>query len=485
MELKLNEGQLRASSLLSKFLDSSNIHKYLLSGPAGSGKTTVIVNAFNGRNLNVAFCAFTNKATQVLYKISSKFSIDFNPVFMTIHKLLMLEPKHKDHERELAFDFDKTKMSMLSKYDVIIFDECSTISKELYGYILEMQEYVKFTNSKNIKLVFLGDFWQLPPVCEEKSVVFTKAVEEKWPLSKLDKVMRSANDEMKAINTQLLSWVPKFKSGDVGDFVTTYPYNLVNKSLKLYLPIMDFYKQFLDTWKTETPDCVMLTYSRNNCEKINNDIQDLLDKEAKRDPPDEIRKNIKFYSGDRCCVQHPVELSTIVHFTKNDKKMYKLQEATPVTLYNGEIFEVMFAEDVLIYTSLNKFEEIGPYFEGQKLTVYRCNDVSEKYEILHIPEPTLNKARQELRRIVSKKTYITIMSEFIKLYPELTYGYCLTVYKSQGSEWHTVLVNVHNIKWSIAGDGKDMTTKKKASLFKATYTALSRASDKLYCYWRS
>jgi AAA+ ATPase superfamily predicted ATPase len=137
MDLKLNESQTKAYLNTLKFLESKKQNNMLLLGPAGSGKTTVIVNAFNGKSMKVAFCAFTNKATQVLCKIADKFSIDFNPDFMTIHKLLALEIKYLDKETEIAFTFDKSKIEYLKDYNVIIFDECSTISKELYKYIYE------------------------------------------------------------------------------------------------------------------------------------------------------------------------------------------------------------------------------------------------------------------------------------------------------------------------------------------------------------
>ena len=96
MELTLNLAQAKASANIVKFLDNPKMHNFLLLGPAGSGKTTAIVNAFNGRPLKIAFCAFTNKATQVLCKIADKFAINFQADFMTIHVLLRLEVKHLD-----------------------------------------------------------------------------------------------------------------------------------------------------------------------------------------------------------------------------------------------------------------------------------------------------------------------------------------------------------------------------------------------------
>ena len=79
--------------------------------------------------------------------------------------------------------------------------------------------------------------------------------------------------------------------------------------------------------------------------------------------------------------------------------------------------------------------------------------------------------------------YLNIMSDFIKKYPKLDYGYCITIYKSQGSEWDTVFVNLNSIKWSIIGQNNTATFQKKMTLFKSSYTAMTRASNRLYCFW--
>lgn len=546
--LTLNPAQTKALASIKKYTTSESKHRFLLLGPAGSGKTTVIVNAFNGSNLKICFCAFTNKATQVLKNIAKKFQLDFQADFMTIHKLLGLEVKYQDTEMEIAFTFDKNKILGLAQYDVIIFDECSTISADLYKYTEEAWEFIHFSKLKKLKYLFLGDYWQLPPVGEEKSVIFQTATRDKWPVAKLDKVMRSANDDLASVNAKMLEWIPKFKENDVDDFVKGYPYNLVARTRKRYLGLDSLLDKFLDTWQNTTSDTVILTYSRSNCEKTNFAIQDRLDMAAGRELP-AIRTVEKFHAGDRCCLDKPIEVHAI-HYKQEklsiknldeiqlmkdivslseeltdptaqyisaeatkqvsdvsvmindmlckyettesptdeksaDKKTVHLEEATGVSLYNGEIFDVLEATDVYIVTPLNRFQYMKKHFEGQRLVVKRIADTDTdlKYEILHIPEADINTARKLIRAKERRMFYLNIMSDFIKRYPKLDYGYCITVYKSQGSEWHTTFVNLNSVKWSIIGKGTVADLKKKAQLFKTTYTALSRASASLYCLW--
>lgn len=572
--LTLNTAQNKALNSIKKYIESTSKHMFLLLGPAGSGKTTVIVNAFNGANLKICFCAFTNKATQVLKSIAQKFQLNFQSDFMTIHKLLGLEIKYQDTETEISFTFDKNKVINLSQYDVIIFDECSTISEDLYRFLSEAWDFIEFKCGKKLKYLFLGDFWQLPPVGEEKSIIFQSAIQNKWPVAKLDKVMRSANDKISDMNSKMLEWIPRFKENDVDDFVKGYPFNLVPRTKQKYLGLETILDKFLSTWHDVTPDTVILTYSRANCEKTNFAIQDRLDMAAGREL-EAIRTLEKFYVGDRCCLDKPIDVhavrykqdklsiknlnlknvgdvlcsdvidldaktqavvslrdtiddllsgyvtveasrqvsnvsvvindmmdetlvkpdvNTVADPTVNtvadptgekttDRRTVHLEESTGFALYNGEIFDVLEAEDVYIVTPLNRFQYMAKHFEGQRLVVRRIADTDVTYEILHIPEKHINAARKLIRAKERRLFYINIMSEFIKRYPKLDYGYCITIYKSQGSEWHTTFVNLNSIKWSIIGKGTVADLKKKSALFKTTYTALSRASTSLYCMW--
>jgi ATP-dependent exoDNAse (exonuclease V) alpha subunit len=469
--------------------DDPNTYNFLLLGPAGSGKTTVITNAVDTTVLKVAFCAFTNKATQVLKKISLKHGSTFHADFLTIHKLLALEIKYLHRETEIAFTFDKNKVENLKNYDVIIFDECSTISAELFGYLHEANDFIKFKYGYRIKFIFLGDYWQLPPVGEDTAVVFKNATVQNWPVSKLAAVMRAGNEQMVKVNNRLLKWVDVFKSRiekPIKSFVRKYPYNLAMKKdhPDMYINHLDdFHDTYMNLWKAD-PDTVMLTYSKANCQKTNFAIQDIIDDNAKRElPPD--RKDPHFFVGDRCCLDKPIEVCQIKRDTSRGTEFVVLSERLGESLYNGEIFDVLYAEDVNVRTPLNKLPYIGLYFPGQLITVRRIDETNPTttYDIIHIEESIINAARKKIRGRCRRTFYISLFSAYLKFYPKLTYGYCITVYKSQGSEWRNVLVNINSIKWCIVGSGADTDLKKKRALFRTTYTAMSRASQNLKLFW--
>ena len=117
--------QLSAMEKIKKFLTINDSKEgiesnFILMGPAGSGKTTVIAHAIHGAglpNINIAFCAFTNKATQVLKNSINKLSLNINASFYTIHRLLQLEPNLFDEEG-LSFKFNIKKILTLKDYSL-------------------------------------------------------------------------------------------------------------------------------------------------------------------------------------------------------------------------------------------------------------------------------------------------------------------------------------------------------------------------------
>ena len=451
-----------------------SLYNYLLLGPGGTGKTTTIVSAFASKGLSIAFCAFTNKATQVLRGVNTKVKDSFEADFMTIHKLYQLKP-YKDYQGKLQFKFNLDKLDKLAKYDVIIFDECSCISTELIKYIYEAWAHLYFAHGKCIKHLFLGDFWQMPPVCEKASLIFTKAIKEKWCVSKLDIIMRSKNQTIAGVNNHMLECVKKFKKPKsnkqfVSDFCKKFPNNMIKGADRIY-GSESFYKTYLTEWK-RNPSIVMITFSRSNCDKVNAAIQHKLNTKARRKI---VNNDVKFYPGDRCCVDRPVDLFTF----ENNKDQYSYGSYIGCA-YNGDIYDVVDTKDIVFYGPYQILDKLNKGFPGQILTVSLAGS-KKQFDILYIDKKILDNADKIAKKSVSRKEYMLKYSCLVDNYPRISRGYCITVYKSQGSEWDTVLVNTNSIKWSIVSDGsQDVSLKKKKLLFKALYTAASRASEKLY-----
>jgi hypothetical protein len=498
--LSANAEQDAAVEKLKRFLSSEETN-FLLLGPAGSGKTTTIVRAFADFDMNVMFCAFTNKATSVLQNITKKFNLSFNASFSTIHSLLGLQPKHSDKPDDICFEFRETAIVKLIDYDVIVFDECSTISTDLYSFIVRTYRYLDDRYGKSIKYIFLGDYWQIPPVGEKNGIVFATATSQLWPVSKIGKIMRSNNEFIYSINDRFLAWIALYKHDKNGtawsSFIEKYPYNLIKPNTNRYVKTLD---DLVDQYFTiRNDDSILLTHSKKSCDTINNMIQDALDSEAGRTLREDKTKITKFYPGDKCCLDKPITLTNIVREYISNDLIARQGEELPTKLYNGEIFDIVSVEDAIIVSNISKFSQS---FHGQILTICRLNEPNELFELVFITYDDLKVAYSLLKRKLKKDVYSKMVATLNKYQPILHYGYCITIYKSQGSQWKNVLINMKNIWWSICGDmNKKNIDKKnidkknidnisssdksnqKMLLFKLTYTAISRASDEIYLLW--
>ena len=131
---------------------------FTLSGYAGTGKTFLmqeIVARCSKSSAQFAFTAPTNKAAKVLRALTGE--------ACTIYSLLGLRIEKNGELKELVGGGAPRDLSEL---DVIFLDEASMVNSKL---LLLLREIVKF---HRVKLIFLGDPAQLPPVGEVSSPVW-------------------------------------------------------------------------------------------------------------------------------------------------------------------------------------------------------------------------------------------------------------------------------------------------------------------------
>lgn len=147
----LPEQQAAATAIIDWFATSPNL-EFRLGGYAGTGKTTVIrhlVEAFERDDQRVAVSAFTGKAVNVLQRKGL-----YNAC--TLHSLM--------YDVEVLpngqFEFHLKNPSSL-KFDLIIVDEASMLSTELYNHLRTFKE----------KLLFVGDPGQLEPVGDNPNLM--------------------------------------------------------------------------------------------------------------------------------------------------------------------------------------------------------------------------------------------------------------------------------------------------------------------------
>lgn len=134
---------------------------YALLGAAGMGKTYTLKSLLPEVRGAVAVTAPTNKAVKVLMSLFQKKDEDsYSPDCCTIHSLLGLALSANGELKKLQIPDNPINISKLS---MIVVDEASMLNLEIFEIIRRSAIFHK------VKILFLGDPYQLPPVKEAYS----------------------------------------------------------------------------------------------------------------------------------------------------------------------------------------------------------------------------------------------------------------------------------------------------------------------------
>lgn len=147
--MKWTPEQQNARALMRAHLDGPP-GVFVLGGYAGTGKTTMCVDALGEQDLLV-FTAPTHKAVGVLAGRGLVAGAEYS----TIHRLLGCKRQRSEGKTEFVPDFDK---SAWSKYAVIVIDEVSMIGETMWNWICTAQKMWPR------HVICMGDPAQLPPV---------------------------------------------------------------------------------------------------------------------------------------------------------------------------------------------------------------------------------------------------------------------------------------------------------------------------------
>ena len=182
-----------------------NDEKYtVISGYAGSGKTTLvrfIIEALNVNEDEVCYCAFTGKAAEVLRKKGNKNTC-------TLHKLL-----YESIPKPTGGFFRKPKTEI--PYSIIVVDEISMAPKTLIDLLFGYNVYV----------ICLGDPFQLPPIDKDEDNHLLE-----HPHIFLDEIMRQAQE------SEIIRLTMKIRNQENIDFyngneIKIIPYDQLNTGI--------------------------------------------------------------------------------------------------------------------------------------------------------------------------------------------------------------------------------------------------------------
>jgi exodeoxyribonuclease-5 len=465
-----------AFNSLLNFLDSGE-SMFCLEGFAGTGKS-FLTNMLLEHNIAkhgsfICMSAPTNKAVSVIKRMA-EFSSD-NLSYNTIHSLLGLRPFITDHGTEM-FVKDTQSKNKVGEFDLIVVDEASQLDDQLFVYLME-----ELDNHPHLKLIFVGDGKQLPPVnhsssipmCPEKRKAYkigytnlTEIVRQKEgnPIIELSKQFRDKvyNPKMD-LNAE--------REGIV--VVTTKNRKAVLK--KLFCS---------EAYEKDGDFCRATTWRNDTVNFYNEEIRKMIYKER-------IRKKVKGYRDEGLTNDAMIPLLTKEFpFWKNGKMNLPKYLVGDKLIVDKPIFDVdtnqitfqtneeLIIEDYTIENRMGKEKMYKCYIADVK------NIFSGKKELLEMvhedDDAKYEQHKNKLRQMAlnNKKGSKPARAAWVhyydldKRFARLKYAPCLTTYKSQGSTYENVILITPDI----------LSHPKEQEMFQHLYVGVTRARKRAFLF---
>lgn len=225
------------------FLKDKEAESMYITGQAGTGKTTglkELIDFCMSKGIEYQVCAYTHDACKVL---ASKLPQGAN--ISTLHSFLEKRPTINVEARKVSkVESNSEAGRKLGEIDILFIDEFSMIGERDYQDLNNIQYMTEdpFETSEypNMKILWIGDPHQLPPVKDQPAVIPSKPY---W--HELTKIWRQAEDNPLIIPlTQLVGFIKgekperlveseKFIRGD-SELLTTYANCCKDKILLAY-----------------------------------------------------------------------------------------------------------------------------------------------------------------------------------------------------------------------------------------------------------
>lgn len=443
----------------------------VLEGPAGTGKTTLLIALVLEAALHefrVAVTAPTHKAAQVLTNKlqfwQEKYPTLLIPDAVTIHSFLRLKPKKVTPKSPEGF-VQSSRPPSFKHYDLIILDECSMVGEELFKYADATRNHFKGL------LLFTGDPFQLPPVNERRK---SKTFESKLHIQ-LTEVLRHGGPILDlATKVRKFQYIPQI-----------FPAQNEESEIKTF----DSEVEILDDWLEELHDLhlsnpeavheydeiVLLCWMNKNRRTFNKLARARLF--GKNAPPYQdgvvliALKPIMSNKSDDILYGNnaSIRIESAVHFNK--------MPIPTMPEYAYDMWQLVTAENHTIYVIADHEREqwekdiraLGKVIQKEVETTQAALDQGlairkNKSHPTGISHADLTELRN--RASDAKSRWPTEYFRLKEFFADVDYGYALTIHKSQGSTYSNVYVF------------PDYTKSRNESV-PLLYVALTRASKKV------
>ncbi len=469
--LNLSQDQSDALGKLEVFLNSPD-QVFILKGYAGSGKTTILsgfVNYLNDIKKDFALMAPTGRAVKVLREKTGHDAL-------TIHKTIYSYDDIVEIDKGSSFYYYfKIRNSIDVVNKVFIVDEASLLSDaknegEFYRYgtghlLTDLITYTRIDHpSVNSKIIFVGDPCQLSPVGDDRS----KAFDSQYLYEKFNLISHQV--EMKEVKRQqgesgILKVANNLRKSITSSFYNNFDLRPNGKDL-----INTSFSHFLDEWDNCSNPKIIIANKNKTCLNINLQIR----KRKFGNSFLPIQKSDKVIMGGNNYRKGVINGEFAVVNSSSEvieKRDIYLKGKNPVTLVWRDV-ELIFP-DSEYNNKVVSGKMLENFINGDNSL--KPDEIQALYVDFTMRHSDLSPKSIEFKEAILNDEYFNCLL--------IKYGYAVTCHKAQGGEWENVFTiwdhdNTEGFNCFV--DKQNRIGKGNQDFYKWAYTAITRATKKLY-----
>jgi ATP-dependent exoDNAse (exonuclease V) alpha subunit len=421
------------------FLNQKDKNAFILSGAAGTGKTSIteaLTNGLSDHSMLYSLCAPTGRAAKVISEKTKSKAI-------TIHKQLYTLNEITDEDGQtVRFEFIP-KENIIDQPVVFLIDESSMISNKkpnkedrfvsANSLLFDLVKYMKSGHPDN-KIVFIGDEYQLPPINSVFSPALTPSILENEFKLKTQKAYLTEIVRQESDSHILKSAIDIKKAIDEKRTNISFSYRNTQS-------LNGFLDSYLQKHLSNTRNTVLLAWKNARIEELNFLIRDRKYGKTTNilNVGEQLIATQNYYNG--------IEI--------HNGTFLRVHQILGMEDYHGFKFADVKLINVLTDKVIPEIIKISvdPLFDHQL-----SNDFSREKKLYGLRM----KENRRFRETKDKKTdpYLSAL--------KVQYGYAITVHKAQGGEWEDVFI-YPEIPYKYDGG-------------KWLYTAVTRASKEIYSF---